>query len=222
MNLFLIFHSTYQAVYIGLAVDSTIIAHVGIPKEQASSRLLVAVDRLLYDNGYTKDAIAYIVANQGPAPFTTLRTVLSTVNGIAFATGIPLIGVNALIAFAEPLDHASIVMLNACNKAVYYAIKRSDNGALETGCEPIEKFAAKIFAEFAGKPVHYFGNGVAPYREYLEKTMALTLDADFPEKDYATLEDIFRHGYKEYEKHEVHSTQYLEPVYLKKPVVFCP
>ncbi len=46
--------------------------------------------------------LAFIAAHQGPAPFTTLRVCLTTVNGFAFATGMPLIGINGLQELVEP------------------------------------------------------------------------------------------------------------------------
>ena len=51
---------------------------------------------MLKNSRLTFRRFAFVAAHQGPAPFTTLRVCLTTVNGFAFATGVPLIGVNGL------------------------------------------------------------------------------------------------------------------------------
>ena len=51
---------------------------------------------MLKQHALTFSGLAFIAAHQGPAPFTTLRVCLTTVNGFAFATQVPLIGVNGL------------------------------------------------------------------------------------------------------------------------------
>ncbi len=55
-----------------------------------SERLMVAVDRLLGDAGWTVRDLTGLAVAVGPGSFTGLRVGLSTVKGLALALGIPV------------------------------------------------------------------------------------------------------------------------------------
>lgn len=108
-----------------------------IPNAQASKQLVFVIDRLLEKQNLRLQDLAFIFVNQGPAPFTTLRTVLATVNALSFARNIPLVGIDSLQALAKEnvLRKSSsdtdnpgsliipIALLDAFNNDVYYCFK---------------------------------------------------------------------------------------------------
>src|SRR5687767_3976293 len=101
MTYFLALQNTYQNVEIALFKDSQILASTTLSKLQASSHSMPAIQELLKTNNLTLKDLSFIGASQGPGPFTTLRVVIATVNGISFSTGIPLIGVDGLDTFLD-------------------------------------------------------------------------------------------------------------------------
>lgn len=95
----LVLQSTYDQIEIGLVIDGQLGTQINLNKAQASSQILLAIDQLLQAHRCKVTDLQFIAANLGPAPFTSLRVVIATVNGLCFATGVPLIGVNGLQAF---------------------------------------------------------------------------------------------------------------------------
>jgi tRNA threonylcarbamoyladenosine biosynthesis protein TsaB len=88
--------ATYTHSDVGIFKDGNLILSATKDKTLASRELIPLCAALLMEVEKSLSDISYIAINQGPAPFTTLRTVITTVNGIAYATNIPLIGIDGL------------------------------------------------------------------------------------------------------------------------------
>ncbi len=99
MNFFLALQNTYDHVEVGLfSRTPQLVSSYSIAKMEASRSLIPSLERFLQEQQLHLKDFPFLVVNQGPGPFTTLRTVIATANGLSFATGIPLIGVDALEA----------------------------------------------------------------------------------------------------------------------------
>jgi tRNA threonylcarbamoyladenosine biosynthesis protein TsaB len=92
-----------------------------------SERLLAAIDRLLADCGWTLAGLQGLAVSIGPGSFTGLRVGLATVQGLAFATGLPVAAVPTLDALAEALPFADgpvCPVLDARKGEVYVSLYR--------------------------------------------------------------------------------------------------
>src|SRR3989338_3322087 len=121
MSFFLKLQATYDSIEFALCSNPSIrfahAKHSGraeiikkqfVIKTEACKLLMLKLNELLTSEQKQWSDISFIVVNQGPAPFTTLRALIATVNGISFATRIPLVGVDGLLTFAmEPIKHSS-------------------------------------------------------------------------------------------------------------------
>jgi len=58
--------------------------------------------------GLTLDDVTLLAVGLGPGPFTGLRVGLATIEGLAFATGLPVVGVSALDALAVAAARAEV------------------------------------------------------------------------------------------------------------------
>lgn len=118
--------SSYTGIEIGLHDGKTLIQSALLDKKDACARLIPTLNALLHKEGLLLADISHIVVNKGPAPFSSLRTVIATMNGISFASGIPLRGVSAF----EALNHAYnpentknvSIVFRAYSKEYYYAL----------------------------------------------------------------------------------------------------
>ncbi|MFQ5896064.1 MAG: tRNA (adenosine(37)-N6)-threonylcarbamoyltransferase complex dimerization subunit type 1 TsaB, partial [Nitrospinota bacterium] len=72
-----------------------------------AERLMPAVDRVLQDARVTIAAVEGLAVSIGPGSFTGLRIGLSTVKGLALATGKPVVGVPTLRALAWSLPYCA-------------------------------------------------------------------------------------------------------------------
>ena len=222
MSLVICIHNTYNTVEIALARDNKVLATSSIGKELASAQLIPTIDALLSNQHYQLCDVSHIIVNQGPAPFTTLRTIIVTANGLAFARKIPLIGVNALEAFmteyADPNAAPCVVLLNAFNKAVYYGFMDPVQQQPVTGYAPIQTCITMIQSTYKNMPIRFLGNGTQLYRTEIESAFGPQAHIPDPLPLTTSLQQILNDGIKQLQKGQG-TTKFLEPIYLKKPLL---
>ncbi len=135
--------------------------------QRHSELLLGMVHELLSRHRLRVGQLDGIAFGEGPGSFTGLRIGCGVTQGLALATGIPVVGVGTLLAMAEATDAAHVVCcLDARMHEIYHAAyEKSDKGWTVMHppglCEPA---AAPLVPEgrwFGG------GNGFAVYREAL-------------------------------------------------------
>jgi tRNA threonylcarbamoyladenosine biosynthesis protein TsaB len=93
---------------------------------QASASLIPAIQMLLGRSNLRLEQLDAIVFGRGPGSFTGLRTACSVAQGLAFGAGVPVLGVETLLAVAEEARQRSgaacvVAMLDARMNEVYAA-----------------------------------------------------------------------------------------------------
>src|SRR4030095_16768186 len=99
-----------------------------------SERLMVAVDRLLADAGWTVTDLEGIAVSVGPGSFTGLRVGIATAKGLAVALGLPVAPVPTLDALAATLPFAAVPvcpLLDARKGEVYCSLYRWQGEAMQ-------------------------------------------------------------------------------------------
>src|SRR5437763_1849968 len=123
----IIISTDYANTLIALYKETACIAQIREENKHTSKFLLVHIDTLCAQYAIKKSDITFSGINQGPGPFTTLRVTLATINGIAFALGIPLVGVDGLKGLVQQETDTkwpyTVTLLNAFNEDAYYAIQ---------------------------------------------------------------------------------------------------
>jgi tRNA threonylcarbamoyladenosine biosynthesis protein TsaB len=97
-----------------------------------SERLMVAVDRVLSDVGWTIGDLDGLAVSIGPGSFTGLRIALGTAKGLAFGRKLPIAAVPTLDAMAASLPFAALAVcpvIDARKGEVYAAFYRWDRAA---------------------------------------------------------------------------------------------
>lgn len=169
MAIFLVLQAHSTLFEVGLFLNTQCLASKSEDKKYSSRNLIPAINTLLESNNLTLNDIDAIGVNQGPGPFTSLRIALTIVNGLNFATGIPLIGHISLEALLlefknEKWPH-TVALLNAFNNDLYYGYYTKDG--LKIGClnnDLLFELLRKNFAQDKDESrIRFLGNGASLY-----------------------------------------------------------
>ncbi len=218
MITFLSIHHTYDTVELALMQETRCIEQITESKLRASKRFVLMLDHLLRSGNLSMSHIAFMAVNQGPGPFTTLRTVISSVNGLYFATRTPLVGIDALDAmlqeYANPQVNNTVVLLNAYSNDVYFAMQQ-DGQELIKGCKNIDVLLAEIKNTITTQPIQFVGNGTRMHQNAI--TALFGNNAIIPDTvpETCSIEQIGRMGLHSWQETQT-DHGYLQPLYLKQ------
>lgn len=214
MATYLVLHNTYHSVEIALFKDSTLKASHSLDKMVASKSLIPELNNLLQSANQALSDLDFIGVNQGPGPFTTLRVVITTANGLAFATGIPLIGVDGLDALIQELETPAygtcVALLNAFNNDVYFGIKTEQG--LRKGVQNIVTLTQELINTQG--MIQLMGNGAQLYHDQLQSALNHRAVFTHPQQEVASINQIGLMALHAWHQGVTPSKQLL-PLYLK-------
>jgi tRNA threonylcarbamoyladenosine biosynthesis protein TsaB len=147
-------------------------SHAG---QRHSELLLDMVDDLLGSQGLQVQLLDGIAFGQGPGSFTGLRIACGMAQGLAFAAGLPVVGVDTLLAMASATRQQRVVCcMDARMREIYHAAYEKSATGWETVCAPgvCPPAAAPLLP--AGQ-WHGCGSGFEAYREALTQRYAGSL-----------------------------------------------
>lgn len=213
--LYLVLHSDYEQVFCGLYQGTAMLATAHEHKIKASKNLMCMLGELLEQQNVSWSDLDFIGVNQGPSPFTTLRVVITTVNGLLLSQQTPLVGVDGLEAFVSTYTQPHglvIALLNAFNNDVYFAIKQPD-GSVTTGWEFNATLLQSLHTKYAATPITFIGNGVIMHQGRIENFFP---DAHFPNQIPHTvdLKTVATRALEQWDDKKF-TTEPLLPLYLK-------
>lgn len=166
--LFVSIQGTYNKIELALFHDSICIETISKNDIKASSHLIPLLDALLQKHNLKLKDLAFIAVDKGPGAFTSLRVTIATVNGLAAAANVPLIGISGLDALARQVstlippnnDRLSMIvcLLNAYNNDVYYLLA-PEKGTPWIGCKKIDDLLVDLVAKSADYQLWFAGNG---------------------------------------------------------------
>jgi tRNA threonylcarbamoyladenosine biosynthesis protein TsaB len=173
-------HFTYHTVVIAVGSQESYRVRE-ISAREASSLMIPQLQELLAELSLQLDDVSYLASTVGPGPFTTLRTVIATMNGLGFATHLPLIELNTIEVFVRSAHNSSVthtcVLLNAFCQDIYYAWY--DGNQLDIGCTSFDQWLnrTKAFVErHSYARIQFLGNAVKMYADQLIATQLMTSD----------------------------------------------
>ncbi len=217
MHSYIIIHHTSDVCQIALFINNKLINSVIEDKRNTSKMLIFHIDALLKGQSLTLTDISFIGINQGPGLFSTLRSIIATVNALHCASNIPIIGVDALEVtaheFYDPSYDYSIVLLDAFNHEIYYAIMEKTI-VVKKGYDNIETFLKNSMETYPETDIRFIGKGTYLYKDIIKhilKDHAIISD-DIPL--ICTLEAVAIEASNIFAKNK--SNGFLFPLYLKK------
>lgn len=217
---FLALQNNFHQIEVALFNNTDLLGMHAISKIEASSDLILTIKELLNTHHLTFKNLSFIAANQGPGPFTTLRVVIATVNGISFAARTPLVGVDGLDAFLDEHKNenypVTVALLNAFNHDTYFGIEAL--GMRETGCKNAEQLIKDLKQRYEGKSIRFIGSGTELFKGHIITTLGEQAYLPRPNPDQSSIKAIGLQALQKW--HAQKDIRYqLLPLYLKNQVV---
>ena len=180
-----------------------------------SERLIGLIEDLLKDSNLETSQLGAIAVSEGPGSYTGLRIGVSTAKGLAFAFGIPLLGVSTLAAQARGVgaelenDAVIVSMLDARRMEVYREIFDKDQNSIKfLEAEEINELSYSEFLD-RGK-VYFIGDAVVKVREIISHKNAVFIDKSISAVEVGEI------AWLKYQKSEFEDLAYFTPNYLKE------
>jgi len=156
---------------VGLIDDGEVLSDIllNIPVTH-SERLLGAIEFVLREARCSIGDVDGWAISLGPGSFTGLRIGVSTVKGLAFATGKPVAGVSSLDALASqvsPTPYLICPILDARKKEVYTAFYRYEKGDSLRRHSDDQALRPEDLVKKIKELTIFIGDGVRTYRDFL-------------------------------------------------------
>ena len=156
---------------VGLIDDGEVISDylLNLPVTH-SERLLGAIEFVLREARCPIENIDGWAIALGPGSFTGLRIGVSTVKGLALATGKPVAGVSILDVLASqiaPTPHLICPILDARKKEIYTAFYRYEEGSSLKRQSDYQAIRPENLVKKITEPTIFLGDGVKTYGDFL-------------------------------------------------------
>jgi tRNA threonylcarbamoyladenosine biosynthesis protein TsaB len=160
---------------VGLIDDESVISDylLNIPITHAE-RLLSTIDLVLKEAHMAIEDMDGLAVSLGPGSFTGLRIGVSTIKGLAFATGKPVSGVSTLDALAYPIASTPYLIcpiLNARKGEVYAAFYRYEDGGRMKQQSPHQVVKIGDLIKNIKERTIFVGNGARTYEKELRSSL---------------------------------------------------
>ncbi len=160
---------------VGLIDDEEVMAEhlLNLPVNH-SQRLLGTIELVLREAQWTIEDVDGWAISAGPGSFTGLRIGVSTVKGLAFATGKPMAGVPTLDVLASqvsPTPYLICPILDARKGEVYTAFYRYEEGSSIKRRSAYQAIAPEDLVKKIGEKTIFIGDGLKTYRGFLRKSL---------------------------------------------------
>lgn len=169
-------------------------------------------------SGTPVSALSAIACVTGPGSFTGVRIGVSAARALAFAHGIPCIGVNALeaLALACPAPGAVVCpVLDARRSQAYCAAFRDGQRLLQDAAMDICELAARLAA--FEQPCIFTGDGVAAFEGTLRELLGDKARFAPAAGRYVSAGAAAELAARAFERGEAVAADALEPYYLRAP-----
>jgi tRNA threonylcarbamoyladenosine biosynthesis protein TsaB len=186
-----------------------------------ASQLTVLIGELLKEQGVGTRDLDAVAVSKGPGSYTGLRIGVSVAKGIAYASTIPLIGIETTLSmyrgflpvakekYTISVSDLFCPVLDARRMEVYYSVFDSKGTRVKETCAEI--IDGNSFREYPESSVIYvFGEGAAKCREVIKRENVI-IDKEY--KISATSMHI--PVYESFNNSHFEDVAYFEPFYLK-------
>jgi tRNA threonylcarbamoyladenosine biosynthesis protein TsaB len=191
-------------------------------KSTHSERLMTGAEHILKQSGLTITDIDCFALSIGPGSFTGLRIGLSTVKGLSYATGKPVVSVPTLEALAYNFPYCTYpvcTMLDARKKEVYAALFRWKREGFIRLLAEVPVTVPELMEHirhFTDKKVIFTGEGALLYRDRIIEFIGKKAIFASPDMIVPSPAHIALLGMKKAHDKEFSELMSLVPLYIRR------
>ena len=186
---------------------------------QHAAQMLVRIDALCRDIGWTARELDEVYVSAGPGSFTGLRIGITLAKTLGFATGVKLVAVPTVEVLARnaPADvHNVLIVLDAKRDQIFTArLIRGDAGEPFTYAEPAHLDSLAAMLARSGRPVYLIGEGVPHHKSFIPDDPGIRLASEFDWRARASSAGAI--GYEMGRRGQWTEPDRLSPIYIRKP-----
>lgn len=155
-----------EACSAALSLDGEILERYTIAPREHTRLILPMVDELLREAELSLADLDLIAFDRGPGSFTGIRVTLSVVQGLAFATDLPVLPVSSLAALARGVCHQDstgpvLALIDARMGELYWGYYQCQDGSVqlqgEEGVAPLSAIPIEAGCRVVGSGVSACG-----------------------------------------------------------------
>jgi len=187
-------------------------------KTTHSERLMTVIDRVLAGSELSLSDIDVFAVAIGPGSFTGLRICLSTIKGLSYATGKPVVTVPTLEALAWNFPYSRYPvcsLLDARKGEVYAAVFKWERGGFERMIDDTSVKPGDLLRQLEGEII-FAGEGVSIYRDKILEVMQGRALIATPEKMVPSPANVAMLGLAKALKGEYTDPSDAVPIYIRK------
>ena len=221
---------------VAISEDGRIVAEDFYPRQGTAERsgaksnhaeiILPLIDSVLERAGIGLSDVTGIAVSIGPGSFTGVRIGLSTVQGLAYGTGMPAVGISTLQAIAARVagfEGIVCAILDARKSEVYASIFRRQGNQLERLTEdslvPILSFLRELRGVGKTAQCLIVGEGVTVYGPLLNQAADLQISFAEEEGMPSVAASIALLSERQFIHDQPVQLEDLAPIYLRRPEV---
>ncbi len=221
-----------EACSVALSNGSRVFEEFHLAPRKHAELLIPLVDSVLQQASIGLNDVDAIACSLGPGAFTGLRIAISTAQGLAYAAGIPCIGISSLEtlayqAFEQHSANYALVSIDARMNEVYFASFKRTQQSLPQLMDSEQVIAPGIMSlptEITGLvkdntavdiPVVKVGNG---WKVYDCSDDFLSIEEAVPALHYPNAKYMLPIAIKSFYNKRLTKAEFLQPVYLRNNV----
>ena len=204
---------------VAVADKDSLLAEATVVREQTHSKhLMDMVDKVVSFSGLTISELDGFAVTRGPGTFTGLRIGISTIKGLAVASGKPVVGISSLEALATQCTFASYLicpLIDARKGEVYFARYRFSGGVLKkvigAGVLPPGDAVSNI-----NEPSLFVGNGAKLYHDIIAQKVGEQAYFALPWQNTIRALTVAQLSIGRFEKKDTDDIAMFVPQYIRK------
>ena len=182
---------------------------------QLSDLITLTIKRVLDAAGFDIKDIDYFACGLGPGSFTGIRTGISTIKGLAWATNKPVIGVSTLDILAKNVKDTEkqiIPVIDAKRNLIYSCIYKKKSGILKRRGAYMLVGIDALLKKVKGESI-MLGDAAGLYRDSILKNLkgAEILDKDYW---YPKARNLIELALEKIKANELNDAFNIRPLYL--------